>query len=104
MRLRVNAAPVPSQPQTSRSPRTATLTRGGSNEHCITQEASIPVSRAPSVAVRMNSPLGTRPSTGASACMECSVIAASLLEKVRHGLFDQAVFVIQVLPLLQFAL
>ena len=53
--------PTGSQAIRSRSRRIHTLIRGGSNEHCCTHEASIPVSRSPLRAVRMNSPLGMRP-------------------------------------------
>src|SRR5262249_8007084 len=44
----------------------ATLTRGGSKEHCCTQLASMPVSASPWRAVRTNNPLGIRPRAASS--------------------------------------
>src|SRR5437588_6401237 len=64
--LSVKAAPGFSQAPISRPPARATLTRGGSKEHCCTQLASMPVSASPWRAVRTNSPLGIRPRAASS--------------------------------------
>src|SRR5262249_26109008 len=59
--LSVKAAPSVSQAWTSRPRFRATLICGGSNEHCCTQLASMPVSSPPRRTVRTNSPPGTPP-------------------------------------------
>src|SRR5436190_14810483 len=64
--LSVNAAPSAKSGTISRSRRMATLTCGGSNEHCCTQLASIPVSTRSRVTVSTKMPLGIRPSADAS--------------------------------------
>src|SRR5262249_29770134 len=66
----VKPAPTCSQAWMSRPRCRHTVTMGGSNEHCCTQLTSMPVSAVPCRAVRMNSPLGIRP-TAASNCF-CS--------------------------------
>src|SRR5581483_8236360 len=87
--LTTNAAPSASRSDANRSGLTARLICGGSNEHCCTQLASIPVSRPSRATVRTNSPLGTRPRAAASA-WSC-VIRPSLLEQLRHQLADHLI-------------
>ena len=92
-----NTAPSVSQSRTERPFRTATLTCGRSNEHCCTQLASMPVSLSPCRAVRMNSPLGMRPSAAAGASLATSPIFALLPHHVAprcpppHGLPSSSV-------------
>src|SRR5262245_19972557 len=90
-----NAVPSTSQSSTGRLLFTATVSCGGSNEHCCTQLASIPVSCLPWRTVTTNSPLGTRPSAAARACSW--VITPSLLQEFRHQLLDHGVVHVLVL-------
>src|SRR4051812_41296992 len=84
-----NATPSVSRSLANRPGLTARLTWGGSNEHCCTQLASMPVSSSPVRTVRTNSPLGTRPRAAANACSW--VIAPSLRQKLGHQLADHVV-------------
>src|SRR5689334_23185225 len=56
-----NGTPSVSHPDTSRFGDIAIVICGGSNEHCCSQLASMPVVCSPLQAVTMNRPLGTRP-------------------------------------------
>src|SRR5579872_7231140 len=92
--LSVNVAPSLSHAHTSRSRLRATLICGGSNEHCCTQLASMPVSASPCRTVNTNRPLGMRPRAAiirlrsSPSLMPPSLAPSSLLHQVRDRLVN----------------
>src|SRR5438270_9110078 len=100
--LTVNGEPTSSQAFMSRPRRRHIVSCGGSNAHCCTQLASIPVSASPRRAVTTNRPLGMRPSAAASPFCRSSLIRRSFLQEFGHQRLD-LLFVVRLLLALELA-